>query len=818
MAHDLYIIYRTYLEKHNLICKSMRLMIRNLFNLFRRFRSAVVLNLVGLTIAFSAFLLILMQVEYEMNYDAIHGKADRTFRLEANHGEFQHNSIHCLLFSDAFVRSSAHITDYSFRYPFYGGERYCQIDETDDAGEPRVFLEHFELCLPNITHVFDFRMREGSTAALSIPGSVLIPESTARRMFGDSPALGRRIRMKGKNGGWQPVSTTELTIGGVYEDFPGNNTLRNRIYVPIDQLDLLERSWQDFANEIYITLDDIRNKDEVLNHFNQTFDFATGQMPSAEQVGLRLTPLRDVYYTHDTTFDFNPKGRRETNYILLGIAFLILFIAAINFTNLSTSLVPLRLKSINTHRVMGASVFKLRMLLLMESVTICAISFLFALLIINDLSYTPISDWVDADMRVSQYPELLLCASGIVLLTGILAGLYPAIQITSYAPALVLKGSFGLSPKGKKIRLALIGFQYTVSIGLIIVTLFMGQQNHFMVSSEQLGFNKDQVATLRLTPEIYAKSKMELEQRLKEYPGIHDVAFAVWEFSKEDNMMELSYTRHEDKDVFFNVMAASENFLSVMGIELESGRDFTREDTSKPQSDYIINPAAQQEFHLQPGDRFDNRTILGVTKDFRFNSCRMSSSPFVFAIGDDSVNPKLVTYIRFNQSANLKEAVEWVRQTMKEIDPTFPFEITFYDTILNNLYQKEQTLGKLITLFGLLAILISVVGVFGLVLFETEYRRKEIGIRKINGATTFEILMMFNRTYIRIVCACFVIASPIAWYGTSRWLENFAYRTPLYPWVFAVAFVIILLVTICTITSRNWKAANENPVHSVKNE
>lgn len=794
----------------------MRLMIRNLFNFFRRFKTAVALNLIGLTIAFTAFLLILMQVEYETSYDTIHSKADRTFRLEANYGEFQHSCIHSLLFSDIFVSSSAHITDYSFRHPFYGGERYCQIDETDDRGEAKVFKEKFQLCLPNIANVFDFKMREGSTGNLSTPGSVLIPASTASRMFGDSTALGKRIRMG--NSGWEPVSTTTLTVGGVYEDFPGNNTMHNRIYVPMDRRDVLEQSWQLFANEIYITLDDVRNKDEVLNHFNQTFDFAKGQMASAEEIGLRLTPLRDIYYTHDTSFDFNSKGHRETNYILLGIAFLILFIAAINFTNLSTSLIPLRLKSINTHRVLGCSTYKLRGALMMESVAICLLSFLFALLIVNDLSYTPLAQWVDADMRISRYPGLLSFTGIIVILTGLLAGLYPAIQITSYAPAMVLKGSFGLSPKGKKIRLVLIGFQYVVSIGLIIVTLFMGIQNRFMVSSEQLGFNKDQVSILRLTPEIYRQHKAALVEGLKEYPGIQDVAFAVWELSQEDNMLELQYTHHENKDVFFNVMETSENFLSVMDIQVQTGRDFTRDDINKPQSDYIINPAAAQDFHLQPGDRFNDRVVLGVTKDIRFNSCRIASTPMVFAIGNDSQNPKLITYVRFDKQANLTEAVEHVRQTLLRIDPTFPFEITFYDTILNNLYQKEQTLGKLISLFGLLAILICIVGVFGLVLFETEYRRKEIGIRKINGATTTEILMMFNKTYIRIVCVCFVIAAPIAWYGTGRWLENFAYKTPLHPWVFAIAFLIILAVTTCTITFRNWKAANENPVESIKSE
>lgn len=795
----------------------MKLMIRNLLYLFKRFKTAVVLNLFGLTIAFAAFLLIVMQVDYEMNYDAMHSKSGRTFRLEANHGEFEHNAIHCLMFSDAFVNSSAHITDYSYRYPFYGGERYCQIDEVDDQGEAKVFKENFQLCLPNISDVFDFHMKEGSVECLSIPGSVLIPESVAKRLFDKQSAIGKRIRMSGSSG-WQPVSTTILTIGGVYKDFPGNTTVQNRIYVPMDQLDLLKSSWQMYANEIYVTLDDPLNKEEVLDHFNKTFDFAKSQMGSAQEIALRLTPLKDVYYTHDTTFDFNPKGHRETNYVLLGIAFLILFIAGINFTNLTTSLIPLRLKTINTHRVLGCSIYKLRAISLIESIVICLISYILALFIVNDLSYTPIANWVDADIRLSQYKGLILLTALIAILTGCLAGLYPAIRSTSYAPALVLKGSFGLSPKGKKVRVALIGFQYTVSIALIIVTLFMGLQNHFMTSSEQLGFNKDQVAIVNLTPEIYAKHKPQYIQKLKDYPGIEDVAFSVYELSKEDDMIDLEYARHEDKDVFFKVFYASENFLSVMDIQVEEGRDFTREDLNKAQSDYIINPAAERDFHLHSGDRFNDRTVLGVSKDFRFNSCRIASSPFVFALNNDIPNPKLVSYIRFNSKTNLQEAVAHVRETLKEIDPTFPFEISFYNTILNNLYQKEQTLGKLISLFGIMAILISIVGVFGLVLFETQYRRKEIGIRKINGATTGQILLMFNKTYIRIVSVCFIISIPIAWMGTQQWLENFAYKTPLHLWVFIVAFLIILSVTIGTVTFRNWQAANENPVNSVKSE
>ena len=715
-------------------------MIRNLLYLFKRFKTAVVLNLFGLTIAFAAFLLIVMQVDYEMNYDAMHSKSGRTFRLEANHGEFEHNAIHCLMFSDAFVNSSAHITDYSYRYPFYGGERYCQIDEVDDQGEAKVFKENFQLCLPNISDVFDFHMKEGSVECLSIPGSVLIPESVAKRLFDKQSAIGKRIRMSGSSG-WQPVSTTILTIGGVYKDFPGNTTVQNRIYVPMDQLDLLKSSWQMYANEIYVTLDDPLNKEEVLDHFNKTFDFAKSQMGSAQEIALRLTPLKEVYYTHDTTFDFNPKGHRETNYVLLGIAFLILFIAGINFTNLTTSLIPLRLKTINTHRVLGCSIYKLQAISLIESIVICLISYILALFIVNDLSYTPIANWVDADIRLSQYKGLILLTALIAILTGCLAGLYPAIRSTSYAPALVLKGSFGLSPKGKKVRVALIGFQYTVSIALIIVTLFMGLQNHFMTSSEQLGFNKDQVAIVNLTPEIYAKHKPQYIQKLKDYPGIEDVAFCSQKFGSEDSYRTWGGV-YKEQSVNFTSLSVSWNFFKVMGIPLIGGRMPTESDERGNNYSYVFNRQMRDKWNMEPNDimripwleeESADGSVIGFVDDVKFTSLRQSVSELGFVINE----PRLMLYsfIRVKAGSDIMGVVDHIRKTVAHLDPTYPCEVEFYDEIFDHLYHQERNLSTMILLFSLLAVIISIVGIFGLVIFETQYRRKEIGIRKVFGAT-----------------------------------------------------------------------------------
>ena len=608
-----------------------------------------------------------------------------------------------------------------------------------------------------------------------------------------------------------------LRIGGVYKDFPENTQLKNVIYTEMSP-DYALTNWISSNYFCYVMLDPSASPKEVAENFDAHFDYSKQYGDMAKDIHAELVPLTDIYYMNeDSSGSLVKSGSAEKARLLMLIAFLVIIVAGINFTNFSTSLAPLRIKSINTQKVLGSSAGILRASLLFEAVGISLLAFLCSLFIVWGLGHMGWLYFVQADTTLTAYPGLVGGLAVLSVIIGLIAGIYPSLYMTSFPPALVLKGSFGLSSSGKKLRTALIGFQFIVSIVLIISAMFVRQQNRFM-QKYSLGFDKDQVVVVELNRNIMHDHKDSYVGGLKEYPGIEDVAFSVYELSKEDDMIDLEYARHEDKDVFFKVFYASENFLSVMDIQVEEGRDFTREDLNKAQSDYIINPAAERDFHLHPGDRFNDRTVLGVSKDFRFNSCRIASSPFVFALNNDIPNPKLVSYIRFNSKTNLQEAVAHVRETLKEIDPTFPFEISFYNTILNNLYQKEQTLGKLISLFGIMAILISIVGVFGLVLFETQYRRKEIGIRKINGATTGQILLMFNKTYIQIVSVCFIISIPIAWMGTQQWLENFAYKTPLHLWVFIVAFLIILSVTIGTVTFRNWQAANENPVNSVKSE
>ncbi len=606
-----------------------------------------------------------------------------------------------------------------------------------------------------------------------------------------------------------------FTIGAVYKDFPENTQLRNVVYTAIDP----DYNINNFSSSnwvCYLLLDNPAMADEVADNFNRNFDFKK-IYHEGEQI--RLVPLTDIYYMNETqdggTFR---SGNKEVTALLFGIALLIVIVAAINFTNFSTSLTPLRIKSINTQKVLGSSDTLLRRSLLIEAALISFIAWLVSLVIFWGLDWAEALPFIEADLSlVSNLPIVFLC--GIVaLVIGWLAGIYPAYYITSFPPALVLKGSFGLSPSGRKLRTTLICVQFVVSIVLIIGACFVQIQNSYM-RNFSLGFDKDQVAIVELNETMYNKHHDTYVNRLKENPGIEDVAFAMEKVGSKDGY-NTNGGNYKGKDFQYFIIIASSNFLRVMGIPVIEGRDFSKADELSDHVSYIFNRTAMEGLDMQVGDAFDSYSsghLIGFSDDVKFTSLRGGEDNIAFLVGNFGYSLP-ISYIRLKAGSDIHAVVGHIQETMRELDPSYPFNIEFYDEIFNHLYRKEENLRDLVTVFSLLAIIISLVGVFGLVVFETQYRRKEIGIRKVHGATVGEILLMFNKAYLRIVGICFVIAAPIAWQGAKMWLEGFAYKTPLHWWVFLIALLIVTVITLLTVSFQNWKAANENPVNSIKSE
>ena len=279
---------------------------------------------------------------------------------------------------------------------------------------------------------------------------------------------------------------------------------------------------------------------------------------------------------------------------------------------------------------------------------------------------------------------------------------------------------------------------------------------------------------------------------------------------------------YKGEEINYNLMRTDPSILKVLGITVTEGRQFLEEDLIGDGT-LIFNETARKLYGLEAGsdiehageDYFFREKVVGIMEDIKYNSYRSELQPFALYVTKELRNYAL---IRIHSGTNYHSLVKSVRQVLKKLDPDYPLEISLYNEVLNSVYHKELVLGKQITLFSLIAIFISLVGVFGVVLFESEYKKREIGIRKVFGSTIREILVLLTNQYVRILLICFVVAMPVAWYTISNWLKNFTYKTPMYWWIFALAFIIVTLVTLLTVTIQNWRAANTNPVESIKTE
>jgi putative ABC transport system permease protein len=770
----------------------------------RRYKLAAALNVLGLSIAFTAFLVIMMQVDYDRGFDRMHRGADHIFRVEA----LMNDSVSWALInrplSNLFFQSSPHILAGTITNPFSDGKIAFS---TEINGEKHKYQEPFARVTPSYTEVFPFDMVEGLGNALEEPSKILIPQSMAKKLFGGEAATGQPVLIPGND--------NTITIGGVYKDFPRNSSIRNVIYVAISPQENLN-SWENWNYVGYIRVDAPENTDDLFENFKKNIDTSAfdGKMPF--EGSFRFTSLPDLYYKTGVNYDQAPKSSRQTARILLAIAFLIVVIAGINYTNFSAALTPKRIRSINTQKVLGGSTAVIRMALITEGIVIGLVSYFLALGLVDFLHKTSFVSLVDADISLAMHPALVVGAAALAILTGLLAGLYPAYYVTSFPPALALKGNFGLSPKGRQLRNVLISLQFFTSFALIIGASFMFLQNDYMQNSP-MGYDRDELIVTDLNNKL-RDSRDAFSDRLTSFSGISDVTYSRALISGSDQYMGWGRDYH-GTNIQFQCLPVDPSFLRVMGVTVTEGRDFRRDDENTRHGAFIFNETARIEYDLALNDRgIDSAEIVGFMSDVKFASFRTEVLPMAFFVwgtenwGKDSN----FAYIKVRAGADLRAALTHVRTTLASFDDEASFDVRFFDDVINGLYVKEQKIGSLITIFSLVAIFIAIVGVFGLVIFDSEYRRKEISLRKVFGSTTWQILVLFNKGYIRILALSFALAAPVAWYLVARWLESFAYRTPMYWWVYAAAFALIFILTVATVTFQNWRAANMNPVEAIK--
>ena len=793
----------------------MRLILRNLKSVVRRFKLAASLNVLGLSVAFAAFIVIMIQLNYDYSFDKCQKDYDKIFRLEIAIQQLSSDRVAIVSrpLAERFFESSPYIVAGAITGEFASGDVFFHV-ENDGARD--FYKEKSMSVSPEFTDVFTFDFVEGAEDALKSPNTVLIPLSLARKLFGAESAVGGQL----------VYSWGSQTVGAVYRDFPANTVVENCIYVPIPE-DENRQNWGNFNYGAYIRVNQASNAPLLWENFMRNFD--PGQLGefgrlfewNDSAIDLRLTALADVHYVTDVQYDGAPKTSRQTLMILFAIAVVIIAIAAINFTNFSTALTPMRIKSINTQRVIGVRRSTVRRALVFEAVLISLFSYLISLMFVDLFNKSPLSRLVDGDLAMQANPEIFVGAALVALLAGFLAGAYPARYMTSFAPAMVLKGSFGLSPKGRKLRNTLIGIQFVASFALIIGASFMMLQNRFMQYSS-LGYDRDALITVDIGR--ISESRDVFINQIKAYSGVEDVTYGQFLLSSSDAYMKWG-RRYRGDNITYMVLPVHYSFLDVMGIKVAEGRGFRQEDANTQQGVYVFNDVARKQYGLELNttigegeDDGTNGEIIGFMPDIKFASFRMAVEPMAFFVWGTQNwgNPENIAYIKLKAGTKMRAALSHINATLTEFDADYPFEVRFFDEVIQHIYEKETSLSSLISLFSFLAIFISIVGVFGLVVFDSECRRKEIGIRKVLGASTWGIILMFNKAYFKIVAVCFVIAAPLAWYAVHRWLENFAYKTPMYWWVYLLAFIVVAVITACTVTFQNWRVANADPVKAIK--
>ncbi len=802
---------------------------KEFFKNLRRYSTSSALNIIGLAIAFASAYIILVQVNYDLGYNKCLKDADRTFRLEHEMFATSGSSPFSALLSTPLAATIGddELLDSWGGFHYLRSPLYLDLPVGDGKTEPVLINESWGPW--QTPQALGFELVAGTFAELEKPNTVILNESLCRN-------YGLEVGQVVMNG------QRSLTIGGIFKDFPRNcDFYKLNMFIRTD-LDM--SGWQNWNNNYFFRLKDASptHQEAFLENCYQKL-YETQKMRGAipdttsyeffrTDVTLRLTPLSKIHFTGDVEkVLLTRQANRTTTLSLLAIAIVIIVVAFINFINFFMAMVPRRIRRVNTEKIFGCPTWRLRFGFVGEAMGLVTIALLIAgYLIFMIAPSISASQFVSVDVALGDNWGMVLFMIALGLGLAVISSIYPAYYITSMPPAFVIKGSFGNTKQGRRLRYVLLGFQFFVSITLIICTLFLKLQHSYMMKYE-MGFNKEHVLMTNIgyldaLTDSHAQ-RNTLTYMLKENPIIQDVAFAQGDIVSVQRMGWGRGVIGKDRDLQFSVYPVSWNFLRFMGIEVYEGRDFEESDEHNETGTFIFNETAQRENELTIDDRISGHRggtkIAGFCKDFHSRPLQYDIEPFAFYVFGpkpwQAAHPHI--YLRTVAGADIKDVQKHVTECAMKLAPGInpeDVQVWFFDQELGQEYEKEQALTTLITIFSLLSIVISLLGVFGLVYFETQYRRREIAVRRVHGAQISEILRMFVAQYARMVLIAFVVAVPISILIMMRWLQTFAYHTPLHWWVFVVALAIVLAVTSAIVLARSWKAARENPVNALYKE
>jgi len=667
------------------------------------------------------------------------------------------------------------------------------------------------------TNIFTFEVVSGSLInALSEPQSIILTESESQRLFGDEDPIGQTIFIKGK---LVFLGESPVEVKAVIRDHPENSNIQFKAAVSFvtarKMMFWLDQCiWSCHNVQNYVQLEKGQDPELLGAYMSEQLRPLIPEEVSCE---LSLLPYDDVFFS-SIRDDFK-HGNLKLIYTLGAIGLLILLIATINYINLSLAGSSKRLTEVGLKKIVGAEPRQVVKQFLGESVLISLLSMLLGLFLawlitpsVNSLSVIKLPEIPFSSL---QFMAVLICATIVI---GLVAGVIPALALSKFRPISLLTGKSKSHYQGINLKRALIVFQFIISIALIICTLTVTRQlTH--VRNIDMGFNTENVINIKISPEVKFDT---FKDKLYNIPGIEGVAFSRWYPGNiGENWSMPLINDGVEKEVRFACENAEASYIDLMGLEIVHGRKF-----SKLQSDIgsaILNEAAVKEYGLenpteayfQKGDR--TYKIVGVVKNFNFQSLHNQIKPLVIFCQNDqlfSVNVKLAA----RDYNTVRGTLDQIKASWSEVSPSFPFDFSFIDDQVESLYKMELVFEKIFRYGSIFAIFISCLGLFGLVLSSTEQRRKEIGIRRANGANIGQIMMMLNKDFIKWVLVAFVIASPAAWILMKKWLENFAYRTTLSWWLFLLAGILALGIALLTVSWLSWKTATRNPVEALRYE
>ena len=796
---------------------------KNMTYMARRFKTATVLNFVGLTVAFAACYLLMTQVEYNRSYNACIPQADHIFRIESKMNNDSPWGIHCnrpalaAIAKMPQVEAMSELVCWTQSFDFLKGSSIVEHNATECNLTPFGAIE--AKCLDGSLEWKDYGEK-----------SVVIPASLAQKMFGRVDVAGQSLYWKFGN------KTDTATVKGVYADCPDNCAMKNDVYLPSDRN--LE-SFSEWSYIGYIKLHQGVDPKNMLKNFTQQFKeqmwkeqwgsaLEAGEVKSEQEheartnferqfdkLNYRLQPILDVFFSGVSPDD---KGNPAMLSILELACLLILIIAAVNFLNFTLAESPMRIKSINTRLVLGEEVSSLRLSMVCESILTALIALGVALVICIAVAQQH-TDLLLGDVALGEHLGIVALMIAIAVLTGIAAGAYPAWYATSFPPALVLKGSFGLTPKGRRLRSLLVALQLGIALLMVTYISILLMQSRFIHHSNY-GYQKDEVLYAQLTDELWHK-KDAIRAELTKESGVAAISFSRFVLGAKDEYMVWG-RGDNDHQIYFTCMPVDWHYLRTMGIKVTEGRDFNEHDGDC----YIINEAARRQWPWVRTDKklLDNDfPVVGICENIRFASTRKDrEQPLAFIVFGQELSQwgdQLgIVNIRIAAGTDKRMMRQRLGDVLTRMGSGERVETVFLDHQLEILYQEEFRFIRQVGWFSAICLVITLIGVFCLTMFETEYRRKEIGIRKVMGSSTAEVLLMFCRRYVWLLLGSFVVAAPLAWYIGREWLASFAERTHVYWWLFPLSLCIIGLITMVTVVIQSWRTANENPVYSIKNE